>query len=74
MIKVICIENGCASLTTNKVYDAKLVELTEKQLFEWGGELYRIINDDGYSMEYNTGRFITLAEWREKQIKIVLDD
>jgi hypothetical protein len=69
MIKVICIENVGVSLTNHKVYDAELTEL-----FKCDGYSYRIKNDDGNLAQYNSVRFITLAEWREKQIKIVLDD
>ena len=70
MIKVVCIQNTFSgvSLTLNNVYDAELAPYCE-----WG-EFYIIRNDEGCLIEYHTGRFMPLAEWREQQIKIVLDD
>jgi hypothetical protein len=77
MIKVVCIKNAFSnvSLTVNKVYDAELVE------YQWG-EFYLIRNDEGLLMEYSIKKcnfyfydyFITLAEWREKQIKSIIDE
>ncbi len=71
MIKVVCIDNSRTiswdsdmGLTINKLYDAKLIE--------WG-DFYTIRNDEGNLMVYSTKRFILLADWREKQIKSIID-
>jgi hypothetical protein len=70
MTKVICINSDFffsatgKPLTLHKVYDAQIVDKN----------VYSIINDYGDKGEYYSNRFITLSEWREKQMKNILDD
>jgi hypothetical protein len=76
MTKVICINSDFffsatgkpltlgKPLTHHKVYDAQIVDKN----------VYSIINDYGDKGEYYSNRFITLSEWREKQMKNILDD
>lgn len=35
---------------------------------------YEIVNDDGYKTFYDKKRFLTMAEWRDKQIDLILKD
>ena len=71
MIKVICINifSVTNELTLNKVYDAEVLLIN-------GGhhKYYRVINDNGIRCDYFGNRFKLLSEWREQQIKSVLDD
>ena len=66
--KWICINNSRTmahkpSLTINKLYIGIWVNT----------EYIQVINDEGREGVYHSNRFITLAEWREKQIKSVID-
>ena len=79
MTKWICINAGLYNLTVNKVYDGYdddnylgdyLVD--DDLLGEYAG--VRLINDLGCEYTYNKSMFIRLDEWREQQIKTVLDD
>lgn len=74
MIKVVCIQNRCDvkgknivtfNLTINKIYDA------DKNEF---GIFYTIRNDVGNLLDYHSEMFIPLSEWREQQIKTILDE
>ena len=68
--KVICINDeayaGSESyLTKNKQY----IIYNHR-----GYEFVTVINDSNKRNSYNRNRFISIAEWREQQIKSVLDD
>lgn len=68
MAKWICIIAGY-KLTLNKVYDGYIVDINLK---EQAG--VRLINDSGGESTYYKHRFISLEDWREQQIKTVLDE
>ena len=68
MTKWICVNAGY-NLTVNKVYDGYIVG---DDFGKYAG--VRLINDIGYEFTYNKSRFISLDEWREQQIKTVLDE
>lgn len=76
MVKVICINNSSLSsikeLTLNKVYDAEIITGVVSSLGET--KYYRIINDNGNIGDYFTDRFKLLSDWREKQMKSILND
>jgi hypothetical protein len=56
-------------LTLNKVYDVyKIGEYTN------GNKCYEIMNDNGIIDWYNISFFTPLAEWRNKQIDLILED
>jgi hypothetical protein len=62
-IKLVCINNkNNPSLELNKVYDGIIID-----------GVSRIINGNDVSI-YFTNRFITLAEWRDKQIDKILEN
>ena len=72
MIKIICINNnGEYLLTKDKVYecDDDMWNNCDKfgyiSIFDDEGEIYKV---------YRKTRFIPIAEWREQQIKSVLDE
>lgn len=70
-IELICIDNrgiNTNGLTLGETYIAKLDNVK--------GDLpiYYIINDFGKGDFFQTSRFLTKAEWREKQINSILDD
>lgn len=64
MSKWVCVFMPVYGLTLNKVYDA--IWYTDTTI--------RIINDKGTEFNYSIFRFKSLANVREEQIKIVLDD
>jgi len=68
MIKVICISDKESRLTFNKIYDAEVMN------YEFYGEYYCLINDIGVKTHYYTNRFKLLSDWREQQIKSVIED
>ena len=41
-------------------------------VLEW--HWYEVINESGRKEKYNINKFITLAEWRDKQIDSILND
>jgi hypothetical protein len=68
MIKVVCIDNHSYEdmLDIGKIYDAKLV------IDNYPHKQYTI---SGCGQQYFlTRRFITLAEWRDRQINSILDE
>jgi hypothetical protein len=68
MIKVICIDDSLPSyITLNKIYDAEITVVEDVYY-------YRLIDDIGDKTNYYTNRFKLLSDWREEQIKTVLDD
>jgi hypothetical protein len=70
MIKVVCIHPGNLCLTKNKIYDVEIIMPFDVNV----RTTYRLENDLGDMWEYNTYRFISIAKWREQQIKSILDD
>ena len=76
--KVVCINNEWMNLKLNKVYDA--VYIHEQRSWDWNNvpilewHWYELINEKNEKKKYETKHFITLAEWREQQMKAVLDD
>ncbi len=70
MIKVICIDDSRPSeITLNKIYDAEPIGYNRTSV-----TYYRLINDNGIKSDYYFHRFELLSDWREQQIKTVLDD
>ena len=68
MIKVICIDDSLPRyITLNKIYDAEITVVEDVYY-------YRLIDDIGDKINYYTNRFKLLSEWREEQIKTILDD
>ena len=72
MIKVICIDNSLFDkadeipLIKGKIYDAyESLILPER---------WAVIDENGEKFSYYKKRFITLAEWREKQINKIFED
>ena len=68
MIKLVCISKNLGKryflyITLGKIYEGNL----------WYGD-YHIIDDDNVKAAYPQENFITLAEWRDKQINSILDD
>jgi hypothetical protein len=80
IIKVICINNKNLNLklTLYKTYDAEYIH--EQRSYDWGNapilewHWYKITDDLGRKEKYNIDRFITLAEWRNRQIDSILND
>ena len=71
MIKIICINNiGEYSLTKDKVYECNDDMWNSCDRFGY----ISVIDENGIDYVYRKTRFITIAEWREQQIKSVLDD
>ena len=66
MAKWVCVKEGY-NLTVNKVYDGYIIYIGE---YTW----LCLINDIDYEYTYNKSKFMPLDEWREQQIKSVLDD
>ena len=63
-IKVVCIDNFNTALKRYKVYDVL------KYDFDYSYDrTYRIMGSN-----YSIDRFITLAEWRDKQINNILNE
>jgi hypothetical protein len=70
MNKWICIhEDRTIGLTLNKIYDGIIIDEDSK-----GNEGLEIINDNGVISNYFLYRFKSLVEWREQQIKSIIDD
>lgn len=78
LIKVICINNKNLYLTLNKLYYAKYIH--EQRSWDWRNapilewHFFELIDDKGIKGKFNTNNFITLAEWRDKQIESILED
>ena len=70
MIKLICISD-CNSLTIKKIYINKIYDGVADTVF-FG--YYNILNDSEYLGIIHKDNFIPLTEYREKQIKTILDD
>ena len=71
IIKVVCIDNtNQVFLTKGKVYETDL-----GSVFSYD-DYYRIRDDSGSKVDINylKTRFMTLAEWRDKQIDSILYD
>ena len=69
-MKIVCVYNANyeKKLTIGKIYDAEYINPTE------GYNAYSIFKcDDGVGRNFIKGRFITLAEYREKQLNSILD-
>jgi len=69
MIKVICIDDSLPRyITLNKIYDAEITVVEDVYY-------YRLIDDISDKTNYYViNRFKLLSDWREEQIKTVLDD
>jgi hypothetical protein len=68
MTKLVCISKKIGQtyflhLTIDKIYEGKLIY-----------NHYQIIDDNNENTLYPEKNFITLAEWRNKQINSILDD
>lgn len=69
LLKVVCINNEekndiLCDLTLNKIYESHYYD----------GISYLLKGNNGFYHFYSSNRFITLAEWREKQINSILDE
>ena len=73
--KVICINDEAYAI--NNAGDTEKSHLTKNKQYTViikGANYISIISDNLIRRSYNLNRFISMAEWREKQIKSVLDD
>lgn len=76
MFKVICISNQTANpldskeLEVGKIYDADFFNGSNR----FNSELYKIYLVEGNYKLYFKKLFLTLAEWRNKQIDSILED
>ena len=70
-MKIICIDNNLKRSNGSSFKMLKL-NLTIGKVYESTGgspAMWSITCDDGVIREYSAGRFVTLEEWREKQLK-----
>lgn len=70
MTKIICINNSGEKLSKDKVYECHdhMWNHTDKYGY------ITVIDDNGFDIVCRKTRFINIAEWREQQIKSILDD
>jgi hypothetical protein len=67
--KLVCINTDefyLNLLTYGKIYNATW---TPQAVYSSDGVYWEITNDLGQTKEYHESKFITLKQWREKQIK-----
>ena len=78
IIKVICINNLTNGLKLHKLYDAKYIHeegtwnCSKTDILEW--DWYEVTNEVGEKAKYFCHNFITLSEWRDKQINSIFND
>jgi hypothetical protein len=69
---VICINDGPYARIGSESY---LTKNKQYRVIDIGSDFINVINDNiKRNCSYNLDRFISIAEWREQQIKSVLDD
>ena len=75
MIKVICLENATSIVDMNgkKPAIVNSGEIYECMMFTFDNLYCRIYTENSHGI-FKKNNFISLAEWREQQIKTVLDD
>ena len=72
--KVICINDGPYAVNTPGHHDSYLTLYKEYKVISiFQDRAIEVICDNGIYLSYNISRFISIAEWREKQIKSVID-
>jgi hypothetical protein len=71
--KIVCINNKPISGSGS----GKLQSLTEGKVYQtYDRPDYNdvcVINDKGVEVNYSSSRFITLEEWREDKLKLILE-
>lgn len=71
--KLVCINTDefyLNLLTYGKIYNATW---TPQAVYSSDGVYWEITNDLGQTKEYHESKFITLKQWREKQINLILN-
>lgn len=74
-MKIVCIDNNLKR--SGDLIDPIKLGLTIGKVYETSGgpaAQYTITCDDGVIRDYSVGRFVTLEEWREKQLNKILED
>lgn len=70
MIKLVCIKDLPGKLIINNFYEGFL---SKKCIGGYFYESYRIVDETGKHVYVKTEYFMSLAEWREQQMKNILD-
>ena len=73
MDKLVCINNIYLNEIFGMVETLTLYKLYECDNFFNGYALCSVIDDVGKRSSYSKDRFIPLSEWREQQMKSILD-
>ena len=66
MSKFICIDSDGVSLTLGKTYNCELLHHNRTLLLSW--------NDDGNPGCYSVDRFMSIEDYRDNKINILLND
>lgn len=72
MIELVCItkdEYYLGTLTTGKIYKGSI---EDKVVYSSDGVYYKITNDVGILGDYHQSLFISLSDYREMKIKLIL--
>ena len=72
--KVICINDESYAINSGIDSESFLTKNKQYRVTGIGHNYINVINDADKKTSYNLDRFISIAEWREQQIKSVLDD
>lgn len=72
--KIICINDEAYAVNNGGGSESYLTKNKQYTVINKGDNYITVINDNNKRNSYNINRFISMAEWREKQIKSVLDD
>jgi hypothetical protein len=74
MITIKCINTGGYHLTLNKIYQATLSKEDSELIPNHQIISYKLINDKGVEFYSEKENFITINEWRNKQIDKIIKD
>lgn len=72
--KVICINDESYAINSGNDSESFLTKNKQYRVTGIGHNHIVVINNADKRTAYNLDRFISIAEWREQQIKSVLDD